>query len=395
MALPGAQRCDRGSGVWGVRAYLVQRALDKLVASFSHSPCSFALTLPDGRSVTFGAGTPAFRVNVKSSSAMSTLATLDEGHIADAYITGEFDITGDFLAVMELRNYFHDRHPVSNARRFVDALLFGQVRANARAIKAHYDLAPEFFLSFLGTSRCYTQGIFASDNEPLEVAVRRKFDYCMQECRIESGTRMLDVGAGWGGWATYAAQRGVRVTGLTISEKSREFLCTRGKRPGIEWDIIKEDFFAYCPSEQFDAVVIMGVMEHLPDYPRVVKKLLELVKPGGFVYLDASAQRVKWEASSFIYRHIYPGNHSFFDCVDFLAALAKTPLRLRSVLDDRHSYYLTFTHWARNLEAHRESLIENFSEAHFRRFQLYLWGAAHSFATDVLQCYRIVIEKPV
>jgi cyclopropane-fatty-acyl-phospholipid synthase len=295
---------------------------------------------------------------------------------------------------MELRSYLHDRHPISNAWRFVDALLFGQVTANAKAIKVHYDLEPEFFLSFLGETRCYTQGVFERPDEPLDVAIRRKFDYCLKECHIEPGTRMLDVGAGWGGWASYAAQRGVRVTGLTISEKSREFLTSRGKPAGVEWEIVKEDVLAYEPAEQFDSVVVMGVMEHLPNYPRVLTKLFELLKPGGYAFIDASAQRTKWEASSFIYRHVYPGNHSFFDLADFLTAVAKTPLRVRSVIDDRHSYYLTFMHWARNLESSRKRLVRSFGEGHFRRFQLYLWGAAHSFATDVLQCYRLVLEKP-
>ena len=395
MALEADVRLrENGTAAWSARSYVVQRALEKLQAIFSNTPRTFALTLPDGRGLTFGGGTPAFRVIVRNLPTLSAIAALDEGRIADAYIGGDFDIVGDVMAVMELRSYFHDRHPISYARRFLDAFVFGQVKANANAIKVHYELEPEFFLSFLGETRCYTQGVFADDDEGLDEAVRRKFEYVMKECRIGPGTRMLDVGAGWGGWASYAAERGVAVTGLTISEKSREFLCSRGKPPGVEWEILKQDFFDYRPSDPFDAIVVMGVMEHLPDYPRVVKKLLELLKPGGYAFMDASAQRVKYEASSFIYRHVYPGNHSFFDLADFLTALAKTPLRLRSVLDDRHSYYLTFKHWAQNFEAHRERIVRTFGESHFRRFQLYLWGAAHSFATDDLQCYRLVLEKP-
>ena len=52
-----------------------------------------------------------------------------------------------------------DFHPVVAAWRFIQPLLFGQIHTNKRAISAHYDIDPEFFLSFLDPETpCYTQG---------------------------------------------------------------------------------------------------------------------------------------------------------------------------------------------------------------------------------------------
>ena len=132
----------------------------------------------------------------------------------------------------------------------------------------------------------------------------------------------------------------------------------------------------------------------LPDYAAVLDRLEALLRPGGRVYLDASAARVKYRASSFTTRHIYPGNHSFFVLHDFLAAAARTSFRVCGVYDDRVNYFRTFVHWAQNLEAAREYLVDKFGERHYRRFHLYLWGAAQSFACDSLQCYRVVLERP-
>ena len=55
----------------------------------------------------------------------------------------------------------------------------------------------------------------------------------------------------------------------------------------------------------------MGVIEHLPQYDRVLAKFASLLKPGGYIFLDGSACTRKYELSSFMVKYIYPGNHSF------------------------------------------------------------------------------------
>ena len=37
---------------------------------------------------------------------------------------------------------------------------------------------------------------------------------------------------------------------------------------------------------------------------------------------------------------------------------------------------------------------ERFGEFNFRRFRLYLWGAAYEFQSRSLDCYRMIIERP-
>ena len=376
-------------------SWKVQRLLTRLALVFADPPCPFALTLPNGQGLVFGAGAPRFRLVLKDLRDLPTLASLDEGRIAEAYMARRFDIEGDVLAMMDLRSSLSDRHYPSRVWRFLQAFVFGQTRTNARVIKAHYDLDPEFYLSFLGKARCYSQGIFTSTTEPVEIAMRRKFDYCLSASRIEAGSHILEVGPEWGGFTEYAARRGIRVTTITNSPASCEYMNALGSALGLHWDVILGDFLNFDPpQERFDAIVLMGIMGHLPDYPRVMEKFAELLKPGGRVYLDASAQRVKYEVSSFVYRYLYRGNHSPLDLADFLAAVAKTAFQLRAVHNDRQSYFLTFRQWAQNLEASRERVIREFGEHNFRRFQIYLWASARCFLRDTMQCYRVVLEKP-
>lgn len=112
------------------------------------------------------------------------------------------------------------------------------------------------------------------------------------------------------------------------------------------------------------------------------------LKPGGRVYLDASAFREKYEKATFISRYIYPGDHSFFCLPEFLGAAAGTPFEVLAVHNDRHSYYLTCKAWAENLEAARDEIIHRWGESLYRRFRLYLWGSAQAFLSRRLEAYR-------
>ncbi len=138
----------------------------------------------------------------------------------------------------------------------------------------------------------------------------------------------------------------------------------------------------------------MGVIEHLPNYERVLRKFFALLKPGGLVFLDGSAARKKYELSTFMVRHIYPGNHSFLVLDDFLNKLNKTAFELLEVQDDRWSYFLTFKQWAVNLESNKDYVRSTFGDYEYRKFRLYLWGAAYEFLSRNLDCYRMILRKP-
>jgi cyclopropane-fatty-acyl-phospholipid synthase len=154
------------------------------------------------------------------------------------------------------------------------------------------------------------------------------------------------------------------------------------------------DFYEFEPKEPFDSIVIMGVIEHLPHYERVLKKFYRLLKPGGRMFLDGSAAKKKYELSTFMVRHIYPGNHSFLVLDDLLNKLAKTELELMEVQNDRWSYYLTFKQWALNLEANKDYVQRAFGDFEYRKFRLYLWGAAYEFLARNLDCYRLILYEP-
>jgi cyclopropane-fatty-acyl-phospholipid synthase len=367
---------------------------ERLRRSLAHLKSAVTVELPGGEVVRCGNGETIAQVKVKTPRALWALASMDELRVAEAFMDGDLDLDGDMLALMDVRAQLGDRHYLQYAWRFINPLLFGQVQLNSSAIHQHYDLDAEFYLAFMDETRCYTQGIFNRPDEKLAHAIHRKFDFAIDSCKLGPGSHILEIGPGWGAFSEYVSKRGVKLTAVTNSIKSKEYVTALSKRLGHDWEVVFSDFLEYQAPRKYDAVVLMGIMEHLPDYEGVVQRFLKLLKPGGHVYFDASAIREKYKLSSFTERYIYPGNHTFLAIHDFLSAAAKTPIEVLSVNNDRESYFLTFKAWAEKFQANRDFVVERFGLHNYRRFLLYLWGATHAFQIDDLQCWRVVLRAP-
>src|SRR4030095_10855214 len=104
---------------------------------------------------------------------------------------------------------------------------------------------------------------------------------------------VLDIGGGWGAFVEYAGRRGIKVTSLTLSGESEKFVQRMIDENGWDCRIHRQHFFEHNTDSPYDAIVNLGVTEHLPDYRQTLSQYQRLLRPGGRVYLDASACREK------------------------------------------------------------------------------------------------------
>jgi cyclopropane-fatty-acyl-phospholipid synthase len=378
--------------------------IDRVASTYDRRHKSYFATQPDvafsirdpaGRECTFGDGPPRFTFAASNPRAMSALDTLDGLVIAEAYLSGALDVEGDLEAVLSMREFFQDSHPLVTAWHMLWPKLRGQERTDADNISHHYDIDPEFFLAFLDKRhRCYSHGVFQCDDESLEDGITHKLDFALESVGARSGDRVLDVGGGWGAFTEYAGKKDIQVTSLTISRVSENFLSDIIEREKIPCTVRYQHLHDHKPEKPYDAIVILGVTEHLPDYDRTLALYSSMLKPGGKVYLDASAMRKKYDISSFLRRHIYPGNGSPMCLHDYLRAVAASPFRLETVHDDGHNYALTAKHWAERFDAARAEIERRWGAAQYRKFRLYLWGCYDGFKRDYMQAYRVVLDLP-
>ena len=362
----------------------------------AQAPISFAVRPADGPAHVFGPGDPAFTLSVADERGARALGSMDQLQVAIAYLKGWLDLDGDLVTALAMRKFFPDFHPIAWLGRFAPMLLRGGKEHDRRSISAHYDRESEFFMTFMDTRhRCYTQGVFASDDEVLEDAMTRKMDLAIDALGVRPGDHVLEVGGGWGAFLEYAGKRGIKVTALTLSEESERYLNGLIDRENLPATVVRQHFLGYdSGGERYDAIVNMGVTEHLPDYRASLRKYAELLKPGGNVYLDALAMRAKHRVSTFMSRYIYPGGSSPLVLHEYLRRVARSPFELISVVDDRHNYHLTCKAWAQRLDAARDEVIHRWGDPLYRRFRLFLWGSAAGFATGQVQAYRWVLRLP-
>jgi cyclopropane-fatty-acyl-phospholipid synthase len=361
----------------------------------------FELRMPDRSRWPIGDGEPAFTVAVVSDRGFAALAAFDELAVAEAYMDGEIDLEGDLLAVLKARPVLGDRHALKYLwATWLQPLLFGQIGRDKKWIASHYDVDPEFFVLWLDRElRGYSHAFFEHDDEPLETAMERKFRYAFDACGIRPGQRVLDIGGGWGSFLEFAGAQGVRVTSITISDASERWMKELIARRGLEGcEVVKEHFLEYRPPHKagagrFDAIVNLGVTEHLPDYRRTLAQYERLLEPGRRVYLDAYSGE-KHGMPSFISKWVFEGNTSPLCLPEYLAEVARTSFEVVLVRNDRHNYFLTCKKWAENLEAHRDEVIARWGRHLYRRFVLYLWAAANSFEIGTLSAHRMILQLP-
>jgi len=104
-----------------------------------------------------------------------------------------------------------------------------------------------------------TEGMFEGDpHRSYEAAQARQAEVLLDRAVCGPGSRLLDIGCGYGRILKVAAARGVRAKGITVSPEQLR----RGVRAGL--DVELRDYKTLGPDgdARFDAVVANGSIEH-------------------------------------------------------------------------------------------------------------------------------------
>ena len=381
-------------GPEGVRSLAGRKIAALVERAVAQSGISCAVQLASGDVLRFGAGEPQFRITFHSDKPL--LGPMTEYALGKAYVAGLFDIDGDMFALQEVRKLLAaNAHPWLFVSVLLQILAMPATWINKRAIAKHYELGDELYLSFIDTSyRFYSQCLFASDDDTLEAAAERKLETMWNALQLRPGMRLLDIGGGWGGVHEYCGPRGVAVTSLTLTQDSYNYIRGVDDRLGLDGCSVRiQDFLEYVPDEQFDAVVIFGVIEHIPTYRRFAERLYDCLKPAGRLYLDASASIVKYDASDFTRRYIWPGAHSFLCVQDVVQELLFHGLDVVETKNESHDYELTMRRWAERYDRNADAIRERWGDEIFRIFRLYLWTGSYGFHDGSLQAYHVVAQK--
>ncbi|MEE4545805.1 cyclopropane-fatty-acyl-phospholipid synthase family protein [Streptomyces sp. V4-01] len=184
-------------------------------------------------------------------------------------------------------------------------------------IRRHYDLSNDLFALFLDETMTYSSALFAglpARWDELADAQRHKIDRLLDLAAVGPGTRLLEIGTGWGELALRAAHRGARVRTVTLSEEQRDLAARRVAAAGLA-DRVTVELRDYRQlGGRYDAVVSVEMVEAVGAayWPVYFRALAGLTAPGGRIALQtitmahdrmlATARTHTW-----IDKYVFPG----------------------------------------------------------------------------------------
>ena len=373
------------------------------------------VTYPDGRVLGGGSGSsPEFQV-LRPHAFFARLGRDTKVGFGEAYMAGDWR-SGPGTDLADLLTPFAERlaslvpAPLQKLRAFADKRIPRNLQNTpdgARSnIAAHYDLSNDLFACFLDPTMTYSAAWF-DDSEPVPAATRleeaqlRKIDGILDLAGVRSGTRLLEIGTGWGALATRAAQRGAQVTTVTLSREQLELARERAGTAGVS-DRVELRLQDYREVEgEYDAIVSVEMIEAVGEayWAAYFAALDRLLAPGGKVGIQTitmAHDRVLATRRSFswIQKYIFPGGiiPSLKSIDDTLAA--HTTLRVTQRRELRAHYARTLYLWRERFNDEWPNIhSQEFTETFRRMWDFYLAYSEAGFRSGYLGVSQLKMSR--
>lgn len=365
------------------------------------------VVLPNGQRI--GAGgpdAPAMRL-VRPSNFFHRLGADATIGLGEAYMVGDWDTDAlvDVLTPFATRIVDLVPQPLRAFRSLTGHRKPDRERntvAGAREnIHRHYDLSNDMFGMFLDDTMTYSCAWFAPGTDDLTAAQIRKVDAILDHAGVRSGTRLLEIGTGWGALAVRAAQRGADVTSLTISAEQKQLADRRAEQAGVA-DRVRVVLRDYREENgSYDAVVSVEMIEavghqYWPDYFGAVDRVL---RPGGRFALQAITMPHQQllatrYSQGWPHKYIFPGGELLSIPEIERQVATHTSMRITDRQALGPQYARTLAHWrARFLDRWPDVAALGFDEIFRRMWVFYLSYFESGFRADYLNVWQLRMDK--
>jgi cyclopropane-fatty-acyl-phospholipid synthase len=276
-------------------------------------------------------------------------------------------------------------------------------QGSRKNIAAHYDLGNDLFELFLDQHGMYSSATYYQPDLSLEEASTAKLERICQKLDLKPEDHLVEIGTGWGGFATYAASKyGCKITTTTISQQQFDAAQQRIAAAGVadRVTVLMKDYREL--QGRYDKLVSIEMIEAVGHHylDTYLKHCAALLKPEGLGLIQAITiedrhyqQAVK--SVDFIKRYIFPG--SFIPCVNVIIDSASrcTDLRLINLEDQGESYALTLNSWRKRFMAalHQVRAL-GYNEEFIRMWEFYLCYCEGGFREKSISNVQLLFAKP-
>ncbi len=263
------------------------------------------------------------------------------------------------------------------------------------SVEAHYDIGNDLYTRMLDERMVYTCAYWGrSDSraKTLTEAQEAKLDLVCRKIGLEPGMKVLDLGCGWGGFASWAAEKyGATVLGVTLSKDQVSLGNQLWKHLPVELRLC--DYRDVHGT--FDRVVSIGMMEHVgpknhADMMRVIDRCL--VKDGVALVHTISNNISLRHGTPFIEKYIFPNA-----VAPSLAQIGRA-IEGKFVIEDLHNigpdYDPTLMAWWDKFDATYSEIAHRYDRKFYLMWKFYLLAAAGASRSRDGNLFQFVLTKP-
>lgn len=262
------------------------------------------------------------------------------------------------------------------------------------------DLPNEFYSLFLGAKMSPSCGYFTRPEVDLETAQAQMLDYVCRKLRVREGSRILDLGCGWGTWMLHAAKRyRARVFGTASDLQRSEFATNQFRFAGVADRCLIEvcDYCDLDPPTEYDKIVSLDTFEniHPGQLPEYFRRTFSFLMPDGVFLTSILVTLAAGEDSplSELEQNVLPGTE--LPPLDTVLEVAEsTGFDIRDVESLREHYALTLTHWLRNLERTAERGCQVAGDTIHRAWCMRMADSIHAIRAGRAGFYQVLLNKP-
>lgn len=367
------------------------------------------VTLPSGQVLTLGGTDPGETADLRLHNFKIVWASLRRAQLGffERYLAGDVESTNPTAM---FRFYLQNRSGLDGASGIFNASVFDKIwhrlRDNTHQgarenISAHYDLGNEFYKQWLDDTMTYSSAVFDSKTNSLDAAQKLKYQKVLQAAEVKAGSRVLEIGCGWGGFAEAAAKAGADLRGISLSKEQLVYANERIKREGLsdKAELVFEDY--RDTKGEFDAIASIEMIEAVGEahWPAYFATLFNRLKPGGVAAIQGitisednyTAYRL---GVDFIQRYIFPGGMLLTKDV-MRDQTRKAGLLLEKFECFGLSYAETLRQWRVRFETAWPRIAPlGFDERFKKLWTLYLCYCEAGFAEGVIDVGIYKIRKP-
>ena len=258
------------------------------------------------------------------------------------------------------------------------------------SVEAHYDIGNDLYTRMLDPRMVYTCGYY-KNAKSLNEAQEAKLDLVCRKVGLEPGMRVLDLGCGWGGFASWAAEKyGCTVLGVTLSKDQVSLGNQLWKHLPVELRLC--DYRDVQGT--FDRVVSIGMMEHVgpKNHRDMLQTIDRTLKPDGVALIHTIANnRSLRHGTPWIEKYIFPNA-----VAPSIAQIGRAMEGL-FVLEDLHNigpdYDPTLMAWWENFDRTYSEIAHRYDRKFYLMWKFYLLAAAGASRARDGQLYQIVMTK--